>query len=89
MVVKNINGTSDKDCSCGSWLKHCEKHSKQTRIYCVAIGCVNKAEYGAHVQKDDSTDQNWYIVPFCPSCNKQTGKIKIDDSVILVPAIKD
>ncbi|MBZ5591218.1 MAG: hypothetical protein LAP39_03210 [Acidobacteriia bacterium] len=29
---------------------------------------------GAHVQKDSTTDKNWYIVPLCKKHNGETGK---------------
>lgn len=27
----NINGTSDRDCRCGTWIVHWEKFSRQAR----------------------------------------------------------
>jgi hypothetical protein len=28
ITMKNLNGTSDKNCSCGSWLGHWKKFAK-------------------------------------------------------------
>lgn len=85
--VNNVNGTSDKNCKCGSWLDHWKKHSRQIRNYCSEVQCANKSEVGAHVQKDSSTDSNWYIVPLCTSHNRETGRsLTLVDSVILVSA---
>ncbi len=88
MRVKNINGTSDNTCKCGSWLEHWKKFSSQTlSSYCSEVKCTKKPEVGAHVQKDNSTDTNWYIVPFCNTHNGETGKsLDIVDSVKLVSA---
>lgn len=88
MKVKNINGTSDSTCECGSWLDHWKKFSGQSLpTYCSEKTCTKKPEVGAHVQKDNSTDSNWYIVPFCNTHNLETGKsLEIVDSVKLVSA---
>jgi hypothetical protein len=40
--IKNINGTSDNDCSCGSWMKHWEKFSGQTTQFCTEKSCIGK-----------------------------------------------
>jgi hypothetical protein len=88
MKVKNINGTSDNTCKCSSWLEHWKKFSGQTlSTYCYEEKCTQKPEVGAHVQKDSSTDNSWYIVPLCKTHNGETGKsLNISDSVNLVSA---
>jgi len=88
MKVKNINGTSQKTCKCGSWLDHWKNFSGQSLpTYCPAVGCLEKAEVGAHVQKDSPTDSSWYIVPLCKKHNAETGKsLDIGDWVKLVSA---
>lgn len=85
--VNNVNGTSDKNCKCGSWLDHWKKYSRQTSNYCSEVQCTKPPEVGAHVQKDSSTDTSWYIVPLCTSHNRETGRsLTLVDSVILVAA---
>lgn len=77
MKVKNINGTSDNSCKCGTWLKHWEKYntgSQSIPIYCREVSCMGKPEVGAHVQKADSTDTSWYIVPLCSAHNAKKGE---------------
>ena len=88
MKVKNINGTSDNACKCGSWLEHWKNYSKQDLPkYCSEKTCTGKPEVGAHVQKDNSTDESWYIVPFCYTHNAKTGEsLEIVESVKLVSA---
>jgi hypothetical protein len=89
MKIRNINGTSDTTCKCGSWLKHWENFSGQTTNYCQANGCSNKNPLGAHVQKGGgSTDQKWYIYPLCAEHNKHTGELEVSDSYKLVSANK-
>jgi len=88
MKVNNVNGTSVSKCSCGSWLDHWKRFSRQlTPSYCSEKQCTRGPEVGAHVQKDSSTDRAWYIVPLCARHNSETGKsIEIIDSVALVSA---
>jgi hypothetical protein len=88
MKVKNINGTSDHTCKCGSWLEHWKKFGGVTApTYCPVVGCLEKVEVGAHVQKDSSSDSSWYIVPLCKTHNGKTGEsIEIADWVSLVSA---
>jgi hypothetical protein len=88
MKIRNINGTSENVCECGSWLEHWKKFSGQSfPVYCPEKVCTNKPEVGAHVQKDNSTDKGWYIVPLCSKCNGKTGEsLEISDNVKLVSA---
>ncbi len=88
MKIKNINGTSDTTCSCGSWLKHWEKFSKQTVTYCPVSTCYNKDIVGAHVQKATGYDNKWYIYPLCNAHNQSTSELEVPDSYTLVPANK-
>ena len=87
MKVKNVNGTSENVCKCGSWLNHWKKFSGQSRTYCPVVSCLEKIEVGAHVQKDSTTDSSWYIIPLCKKHNAETGKsLDISDVVVLVSA---
>ncbi len=88
MEVKNINGTVDKFCKCGSWLDHWMNYSGQRLpVYCPVAGCYEKAEVGAHIQRDTPADYSWYIVPLCKRHNAQMGQpLKIGNYIILVPA---
>jgi hypothetical protein len=70
MKLKNINGTSANKCSCGSWLDHWAVVTKQVvPHYCPVSSCLERAEVGAHVQKDGSADASWYVVPLCKKHN--------------------
>lgn len=86
MKIKNINGTSSNICDCGSWLEHWKKFSGQSSRFCVVSGCNGLAEVGAHVQKDVSFNNNWYIVPLCKEHNKVAGSMEISDYTTLVSA---
>ncbi len=88
MKLKNINGTSDNKCACGSWIKHWEKFSGQSTCYCQAKGCLNVDVVGAHVQKANSSDDNWYIYPLCNAHNKHTGELEVSSTYKLVSANK-
>ena len=86
--VKNINGTTDNTCKCGSWLKHWEKFSGKTPNYCSEKNCTQKDLVGAHVQKTTS-DMNWYIIPLCKAHNATMGELEIVDSTVFVSANKN
>lgn len=89
MKIKNINGTVDNACSCGSWLMHWEKFSGQTTEYCQEVACTNKDLVGAHVQKANSLDNKWYIYPLCNKHNRHDGELEVSDAFKLVPANKN
>lgn len=88
MIVRNINGTSENTCKCGSWLNHWKNYSEQKLPdWCPEKDCIEKQFVGAHVQKDDSSDSSWYIIPLCSKHNSMQGQsINISDFVKLVPA---
>ncbi len=90
MKIRNINGTSDTTCRCGSWLNHWKNFSRQALpSYCPAANCLNKDLLGAHVQKGGaSLDQKWYIYPLCGAHNKHTGELEVSDAYSLVSANK-
>lgn len=79
MIARNINGTASHQCNCNSWLEHWERFSEQEATTCVALGCTNHAQVGAHVQKVsmgvlDPDDQRWYIIPLCRVHNGLHGQ---------------
>lgn len=89
MKVKNMNGTSNLKCNCGTWIDHWHNFTNQTATRCRAKGCSRKDIVGAHVTKCNSTDGSTYIVPFCNFHNKQVGCIEINDGTELAPANKN
>lgn len=88
MRVKNINGMCHAMCRCGSWLAHWKYFGRpHLPLHCAEIMCFQEPELGAHVQKDGSLDDAWYIVPLCKKHSNQIGaSLTISDSVALVPA---
>jgi len=89
LKIRNISGTSQATCKCGSWLKHWKKFSGQSGpICCPAGSCMNQDLVGAHVQKSDSSDGKWYIYPLCSVHNQSTGDLEVFDSYKLVSANK-
>lgn len=88
MKVKNINGTSDTNCKCGSWLEHWEEFSGWIATFCIEKNCAKLATDGAHVQIANSLDYNWYIIPLCREHNKSILQITISNGHKLVPANK-
>ena len=82
--VKNIYGASGNTCKCGGWLKHWENYSGKAANYCSEIKCIEEDVVGAFVQKVNSSDTNWYIVPLCKIHN--TSKADLDVVGTLVSA---
>ncbi len=86
MKVKNIKGTSDNTCNCDSWLDHWKYFGGGALpSSCSNINCNSKPEVGAHIQKENSYDTNWYIIPLCSGCNQLSEALEVG-SVILVSA---
>ena len=86
MRVKNLNGTSQRTCKCGSWLKHWENFGGCVTTICSVVNCGEIAEVGGHVQKIGN-DNRWYIIPLCKSCNNKKGEeLEIYDDIKLVSA---
>ena len=88
MILTNINGTSDNQCSCGSWLNHWKKYSGQTITQCPVLNCYDTGLVGAHVQRAYSAGNKWYICPLCATHNKSTDALQVTDSINLVSANK-
>ena len=87
MKVKNLNGTSANKCFCDSWLEHWKLFSKEPKNCCAVKDCSSAPEVGGHVQKDGSSDKDWYIVPLCKACNAKSNQtLEIKDGINLAPA---
>ena len=91
MYVKNVNG-SGRFAPRGydSWLDYWKAQTGENPYYCAADNCLGTDLVGAHVQKANSTDKNWYIVPLCKSCNfavkfKGNSSIRAKDSEVSLP----
>ena len=86
--IKNINGTSDNVCLCGSWLKHWGNFSVQVASKCSVIDCYQTNNLvGAHVQIVDYF-ANWFIVPLCQRHNMSQGELEIANHIETVSANK-
>ena len=72
--ARNINGTEDNGCTCGTWVDHWNKFSEGSwPEKCSVVGCDKPAGVGAHVLKDGD-DNHWYIIPLCSGCNGKHGE---------------
>ncbi|HVU48997.1 MAG TPA: hypothetical protein VHD85_22920 [Terracidiphilus sp.] len=84
MRITNINGTSDNDCSCGSWLIHWKRYSGvPLPPTCACTTCYDRPTVGAHVQKDTLLDNAWYIVPLCDAHNRSTAALDIGNTPLV------
>lgn len=94
MKVKNLNGTSDRDCKCSSWLEHWRKSAGSgfaNRKICANQNCKNNATVGGHVIKANSIIQRHYIVPLCYTCNhpSNTGVMDIGDVHLALANVRE
>lgn len=80
--IKNINGIKNKKCKCGSWLKHWEKFSGYKATYCATENCFNQRLSGIHIQKSDSEDSHWYIVPLCRTHAANADELKVSAPLV-------
>ena len=88
MLVKNVNGSSrfPAPCGCYSWLNYWEMVTKVKKNVCGAVDCCNIDLVGAHVQKANSTDKQYYITLLCRSCNQRTDVFDVSWQLVPVPS---
>ena len=89
--VKNVNGSSHFANPAGydSWLDYWEDKSGKTAKRCSATDChlLGRSNLvGAHVQKVNSYDNNWYIVPLCRGCNNRTDEFYVEETLVPIPS---
>jgi hypothetical protein len=75
--IKNVVGTGERTCKCGSWLKHWEKLSRKSAYLCSVEKCTEKATAGAHITRPNAKNEDYithpYIVPMCSEHNGKHG----------------
>lgn len=81
--VINVNGISDNVCKCGNWYAHWRKFSGYGKIFCSESSCIENNIVGAHVQKVNSINGKWYIVPLCPTHNRINGSLDIGSTTLI------
>ena len=81
----NKGGTSDRNCSCGTWAQHWINYSGKPWPYeCSVARCNNSPQLGAHVINPKVSGEK--IVPMCDSCNKLSGTFSLKGGITLVNA---
>lgn len=72
MKVKNLHdGSRRVPSGYRSWLEYwMREKGVSTTPNCANTECQRRAVHGGHVKKVASTDNSWYIVPLCASCNE-------------------
>ena len=97
MYIKNVTGSSKiskKPKEGTSWREFWEiRTGIKLGITYTCPSCGKKVWFsqidGCHVQKSRSTDNDWYIVPLCDSCNHKEGEIFIADKPLAKVVYKD
>ena len=72
--VQNRNGTEQNEPPVGyeSWIDVWKDRKRNPNLYCAFQGCERMAIDGSHVNKVETKDEPWYIVPLCPAPNMCT-----------------
>ncbi len=84
----NKVGTTERDCSCGSWMNHWVKMTgKAWPMTCSVEGCDEKATLGAHVYHANVEGER--IVPMCAGCNKKGEKFNLKGGTSVPSARRD
>ena len=94
MKIKNVKGSSkvspNPPSGYSSWLNYWEINFGQKLHTCQKYQCPACGEYyyrrnfdGCHVQKANSTDQKWYIMPLCDRCNHRTDSPDVNGSLLI------
>jgi hypothetical protein len=84
ILVKNLNGTSNNNCKCKTWLKHWENVSgKSLPASCREVSCKETTLVGAHVKKVGVNDDSNYIVPLCQSHNMTKENFYVMDESLV------
>lgn len=89
MYVRNVKGSSRYPSPRGysSWLEYWEEKSASKVTFCSRSGCSNSKLVGAHVQKAYSSDNKWYIIPLCESCNLGSDELfEVNGTLVPVPS---
>ncbi len=85
ITVKNINGTSNNNCNCGSWINHWTRYSNSPLVFCSQLKCTSmRLLVGAQVQKVG--DDGWYIIPLCRQHNAEYEELDVCDNTEFVSA---
>jgi len=87
MEVENINGIQTGDREGPRLLALWEEQSGQPLpFYCAEARCVCESVEGALVQRANTEDNRWYIVPLCREHGALKGqRIMIMNTMPLVP----
>ncbi|WP_146211714.1 hypothetical protein [Burkholderia cenocepacia] len=90
--MKNVVGSGERSCGCGSWLDHWVKFTthRDGDHLCSVDGCTELAVDGAHVtlphlDVEDERQLHW-IIPMCRRHNKSPDQLLSKPEVRVVSA---
>lgn len=84
MKYINLKSTGNRKCPSrySSWLDYyMQSNGLRVTPSCGHKGCSKTADVGAHVKKENSVDNKWYIIPSCQACNKVSTSFEINSNV--------
>jgi hypothetical protein len=85
LTVKNVAIATSIPCMFPNWLEHWRKFSVlPLPIHCPENACREKPEVGVLVQKGDSSDSRWYVMPLCKK--HSFAGVSLEVFTLLIPA---
>jgi len=85
LTVKNLTVSSRIPCMFPNWLEHWRTFSCLCLpTHCPESICREKPEVGVLVQKNESTDEHWYVIPLCRK--HSLAAIPLEVFTLLIPA---
>ena len=85
LTVRNLAGSSPIPCMFPDWLEHWRTFSRLSLpTHCPESVCREKPEVGVLVQKNESADAHWYVIPLCRKHSLAAGPLEV--FTLLIPA---
>ena len=83
--VKNLSVSGPIACMFPNWLEHWRTFSRlPLPVHCPESVCREKPEVGVLVQKNESADAGWYVIPLCRK--HSLASVPLEVFTLLIPA---
>lgn len=88
MLVTNVGISGSSFCGCDGRLNHWRRAIRYVGYpECSVSDCHETATLGVPVEKYESDDRTWYIVPMCARHNASNNALPVRDSARFASAI--
>ncbi len=87
--IKNINGITKDNCSCGDWLNHWNNFTHKPAVFCAEIRCTQMFGLAGAFVQEIMDDTNWYVVPLCEKHQVATEELTLINNITLVSSERE